>query len=191
MIAAILGTLKAGAAYVPLDPGHARGAAADRPGRHAAAPAAHPARRSCNRLSDCETTVICIDDRSSILEGTTARDRGRRRVACSCGDLAYVIYTSGSTGRPKGVMVEHRAIGNTDPVARSGPDGPPPATVVLQQSALHVRPVALHRSSPRWQSAPGWSWPPPARSTTRTGCWSACTAGRRDDPGGAACPCSG
>ena len=101
MVVGLLAVLKAGGAYLPLDPElpgraprlHARG-------RRAAGPAdATAARRSGS--PDRGDAVICLDDptpRRSPRERRRTRPGGARPD-----DLAYVIYTSGSTGRPKGV----------------------------------------------------------------------------------------
>ncbi|KKD61765.1 hypothetical protein RN22_03865 [Grimontia sp. AD028] len=104
LIIALLGVLKAGAAYVPLDP-------------------SHPVSRnalilddaSCKwtltntalqeALSASETLTVCIDSLPAVDESTTL-------PTVSHEDLAYVIYTSGSTGKPKGVMISHGAAFN-------------------------------------------------------------------------------
>ena len=106
MLAAILGVLKAGAAYVPLDP-------------------AFPADRLTYMLEDSRASLVisqasvraslpqtgsallCLDDWTPA-EGSEANLGGPVRDA----DLAYVIYTSGSTGRPKGVGVTQRGLLN-------------------------------------------------------------------------------
>jgi amino acid adenylation domain-containing protein len=112
MIAAILGTLKAGAAYVPID----RATPAERLRLILAdtgAPLLLVQRSLVNQLPQCGTPVLYIDDH--VPHPGTDEDSGSRppQTGVKSSDLAYVIYTSGSTGRPKSVMVEHRAIGNT------------------------------------------------------------------------------
>ncbi|WP_128430369.1 non-ribosomal peptide synthetase [Streptomyces cyaneus] len=108
MVVGLLGILKSGAGYVPLDP-------------------AYPGDRLAYMLSDSgaellvthrglqkqfpgvEATVVDLDsDWPAIAElpGTAPE------VEVSGDDVAYVIYTSGSTGRPKGVAVEHRSVLN-------------------------------------------------------------------------------
>ena len=110
MIVAILGTLKAGAAYVPLDPT----TPAERLRlvlNDTGARVLLTQRSLADRLPEPGVAVLCLDDPAADLEredGSRPPDSG-----VQSGDLAYVIYTSGSTGRPKGVMVEHRAICNT------------------------------------------------------------------------------
>ncbi|MFK0222889.1 amino acid adenylation domain-containing protein [Streptomyces vinaceus] len=103
-ICALWGILKAGAAYVPVDP-------------------AHPAARVRDVLTSCDAVVTLT--RRHLVAGLTGFVPGTllavddvpvwslssaavKRSAPGPGDLAYVMHTSGSTGRPKGVMVEHR-----------------------------------------------------------------------------------
>lgn len=113
MVAAILGTLKAGAAYVPLDP--------DSPAERlrlvlsdVRAPVLLTQQHFMDRLPAAALQVVCLDglevDRSVRTDERTSNSPGQEPTPS---DLAYVIYTSGSTGQPKGVMVEHRAICNT------------------------------------------------------------------------------
>jgi amino acid adenylation domain-containing protein len=108
MLVALLGVMKAGYAYVPLDPRHptarlrlvlseARVAAliAD----SAAAEALLPADASLVHL---------VEHRLSIAE----RPDHAPDIAVQGNDIAYIIFTSGSTGSPKGVEVRHRAVAN-------------------------------------------------------------------------------
>jgi amino acid adenylation domain-containing protein len=106
LVVAILGVLKAGGAYLPLDP-------------------THPAERIGSILADSRADVVvaagalrpppgapgvrvlALDDREIAREsGQDPAPRG------GPDDLAYVLYTSGSTGSPKGVMVPHRGLAN-------------------------------------------------------------------------------
>ena len=89
-VAGLLGVLKAGAAYLPLDPGH-------------------PAQRQDYMLRDAGVRVVVT---AEVVAGAAARGREPLGLAADERDLAYVIYTSGSTGRPKGVMIEHRSVLN-------------------------------------------------------------------------------
>ncbi|HWM88866.1 MAG TPA: MupA/Atu3671 family FMN-dependent luciferase-like monooxygenase, partial [Kofleriaceae bacterium] len=101
LVVGILGALKAGAAYVPIDPAHP-------PERIAMVMADAGvrvllARRELvDRVPSCEVPVVCVDEWPA---GGTGRP-----PAGSADSLAYVMYTSGSTGRPKGVAVPHRAV---------------------------------------------------------------------------------
>ncbi|WP_158841261.1 non-ribosomal peptide synthetase [Saccharothrix deserti] len=99
LVAAVLGVWKAGAAYVPLDPGW-------------------PGDRLALMLAD-SGAVVLVSDRELPFGGTVLRLADADRfepvpVPCPASgeDLAYVIYTSGSTGTPKGVEVPHRAVVN-------------------------------------------------------------------------------
>jgi amino acid adenylation domain-containing protein len=117
-VATIYGVMKAGAAYVPVDP-------------------EAPVARGAFILNDCSVKVVIVDD--SVADGWMAeaqqlghcpqvirvRDaRGGQGIRAALGsvagsgdargdvvpsgdDLAYILYTSGSTGRPKGVMLTH------------------------------------------------------------------------------------
>nr|UXB94867.1 non ribosomal peptide synthetase [Pseudomonas syringae] len=104
MIAGLLGILKAGAAYVPLDPAYPLERLAYTLGD--SAPVALLSQRSVQgALPVSEVPVISLDD-------------DELQDECDCNpqvpvkpeSLAYVIYTSGSTGLPKGVMIEHRNV---------------------------------------------------------------------------------
>jgi amino acid adenylation domain-containing protein len=108
-VAAVLGILRAGAAYCPVD-------------------IAWPAERVRMLIAECSPRVVLVQPQHGLTLGDTARvttlsvdqpgagEAVRHPLDTARGtnaDLAYVIYTSGSTGRPKGVMVEHRAALNT------------------------------------------------------------------------------
>ncbi|HJX28383.1 MAG TPA: condensation domain-containing protein, partial [Thermoanaerobaculia bacterium] len=104
MIVAVLGILKACAAYVPLDP-------------------AYPRERLAFMIEDARLPVLVTEERLLgslpataaavvLLEGDDPGEAGRPQGplprAGTPDSLAYVIYTSGSTGRPKGAMIHHR-----------------------------------------------------------------------------------
>ena len=108
LIVAMLGILRAGAAYVPINP-------------------RHPAELVDYMLTNAGVNVLVVGADSvgsaSLFRGELVflelelHDDGAPRTAPAMADdaasLAYVIYTSGSTGRPKGSAIEHRAICNT------------------------------------------------------------------------------
>ena len=111
MLAALLGILKAGAGYVPLDPqfpadrlaymaGDAGLAALLTQRRHAA----------CFDLRG--RPVLLLDELAAELAALPDARLGRDADAADPESPAYVIYTSGSTGHPKGVQVPHRAVSN-------------------------------------------------------------------------------
>jgi len=107
-IVALLGVLKAGAAYVPLDPDY-------------------PTERVEFILSDCDARAVIttqalatkcgrhrdravlLDVQRDVIDGQPNSRLTATETALAPNDLCYVIYTSGSTGRPKGVQIEHRS----------------------------------------------------------------------------------
>jgi len=111
MLVALLGVLKAGGAYLPLDP-------------------AYPADRIAYILEDSGARLVlvqaatrellpAVDGVEAVLLDAAEADSVRvappldsQGPAVDPENLAYVIYTSGSTGRPKGVQVPHRAVVN-------------------------------------------------------------------------------
>ena len=108
LVVGLLGVLKSGAAYVPIDPGYP-------PERQAfllqdaQAPILLCQSQLVAELPEHAASVLCLDsdwpeiERHSALAPDIASDPER---------LAYVIYTSGSTGRPKGVEIRHRSVVN-------------------------------------------------------------------------------
>ncbi len=109
LVATLLAVQKAGAAYVPLDPGFP-------PERLAFMLADSGARvlvtdaESAERLEPPASVVsIDLDAEASAIAALSDAPLG---IAVQENDPAYVIYTSGSTGRPKGVVVPHRALIN-------------------------------------------------------------------------------
>jgi non-ribosomal peptide synthetase-like protein len=105
--AAILGILKSGAAYVPIDPEYPADRVAyilEDSGARALVTSADLARRH----EAFEGAVVRVDADRDAIAAEKASRLTREEVGASSQDLCYVIYTSGSTGRPKGVMIEHR-----------------------------------------------------------------------------------
>ena len=109
MVVAMLGTLKAGGAYLPID-------------------LIYPKHRRTYILQDAKSPVIITQ--SKVLEDWPELRENRSRLVCMDSDseaiaqhspenpprlnapnhLVYVLFTSGSTGRPKGVAIEHRSV---------------------------------------------------------------------------------
>ena len=108
MIVALLGILKAGAAYVPMDP--------ELPTERVAfmledsgVVAVLTSDSIKQHLPASQAAIVCIDR----LRDEMARESGEDpKSLVGAENLAYVIYTSGSTGRPKGVQITHRAVVN-------------------------------------------------------------------------------
>ena len=106
-IIAILGCLKAGAAYVPIDATHP-----DDRIRYIIAEADIAVllteQAQASRLAKLFAgRVIALDDAAQSATAPSSRF-SREQTGLLPSDLCYVIYTSGTTGRPKGVMAEHR-----------------------------------------------------------------------------------
>ncbi|MFI5618575.1 amino acid adenylation domain-containing protein [Streptomyces sp. NPDC051567] len=133
MAVGLLGIMKAGAAYLPLD--------ADYP----AARLAHMLQDSGarlvvtqkglrDRLPRTDAVLVTVDEDPELTDADryppTAPD-----VEMSPQDLAYVIYTSGSTGKPKGVLVPHTGIGNLAAVQTEHFDVTPDSRILQFASA--------------------------------------------------------
>jgi amino acid adenylation domain-containing protein/FkbM family methyltransferase len=109
LVVALLAVLKAGAAYLPLDP-------------------SYPQQRLSFMLADAEVPVLLTEKQHWSLPPQTSaqvicldgewpqpaaqQSRSNPEISVSPENLAYVIYTSGSTGKPKAAMNEHHAICN-------------------------------------------------------------------------------
>jgi amino acid adenylation domain-containing protein len=110
VVVAILGVLKAGGVYVPLDPDSP-------PGRlayminDAQATILMTQRHLLKQLPSINASVVCLDEEwERISEQSVGNpDQGPENEVVA-DNLAYVIYTSGSTGEPKGVAVHQRAL---------------------------------------------------------------------------------
>ncbi|TWU40628.1 non-ribosomal peptide synthetase [Novipirellula artificiosorum] len=114
-VLAMLGVLRSGAAFVPID--------ADQPSLAMSQlfaevrPRVVITDRPLQPMTDDNNLHgdhITIDIHTFLSQPQAENDAvSPQRVAVDSADLAYVIFTSGSTGRPKGVMIEHCAIANT------------------------------------------------------------------------------
>src|ERR1051326_341385 len=103
MVVAVLGVLKAGGAYLPVDP-------------------AYPGERVRFMLEDAGASVVLTsgvefkDGNARVVrvdqewQGIAAEPEANLESVTVADNLAYVIYTSGSTGRPKGMMITHRNV---------------------------------------------------------------------------------
>jgi len=108
MIVSLLGVLKAGAAYVPLDPTYPNERLAFML-ENAQVSVLLTQEKFVERLPEHKARVVCLDKDAEVLHHQSI-DNPVGNVTAN--NLAYVIYTSGSTGKPKGVMNTHRGICN-------------------------------------------------------------------------------
>lgn len=110
LVVAILAVLKAGGAYLPLDPGYP----ADRLAymQDDAGLTLLLTHRGANAtLFSANCRQVCVDTDAA---AAAIADQSVQNLDLPSNptDLAYIIYTSGSTGRPKGVMLEHLGLSN-------------------------------------------------------------------------------
>ena len=108
LVPALLAVLRAGAAYVPLDPGFPAERLAFMV-EDAGLKAILTDSRAASVVPASATATLLIDDES---DWPVPADSPVFVVPSNGEEVAYVIYTSGSTGRPKGVAVPHRAVAN-------------------------------------------------------------------------------
>ncbi len=108
MVVALYGILKAGSAYVPIDPEYPAERIAFM-ANDAAAPILLTQAALAEQFAETSARVVAIDIEAA---PESSRPEGPRASKATLDDLAYVIYTSGSTGQPKGAMNTHRAISN-------------------------------------------------------------------------------
>jgi amino acid adenylation domain-containing protein/FkbH-like protein/thioester reductase-like protein len=111
MVVGLLGILKAGAAYVPLDPNYPSERLAHMVD-DAGPSVLLTQERLKDRLPESRAEVIALDSDWHLMASYPAGRLAPSEVPLHPRQLAYVIYTSGSTGKPKGAMNEHRAVMN-------------------------------------------------------------------------------
>jgi len=131
-LASMIGILKAGAVYMPLDP-------------------SHPSTRWLEILNEGNPKMVIVGDELTVEQRWLTRKWNTGQIVTnsrllnddveicelepsSLDDLAYVLFTSGSTGKPKGVMIEHRGMIN-NMLAKEEPLGLDANTVVAQTAS--------------------------------------------------------
>ncbi|MFE0605852.1 amino acid adenylation domain-containing protein [Streptomyces sp. NPDC058892] len=111
LVAGLLGILKSGAGYVPMDPqylaGRAQTVLSEARPRFAVTDTA-----TAQELPRHEMTVVNVDHRACWEAPAGAPDNTGRLAPLRPDNLAYVMYTSGSTGKPKGASITHRSLVN-------------------------------------------------------------------------------
>ncbi|MGB7925138.1 MAG: MupA/Atu3671 family FMN-dependent luciferase-like monooxygenase, partial [Pyrinomonadaceae bacterium] len=115
MVVGLLGILKAGGGYVPLDAQYpvARLRMMVEDAGVRVVLTDHETAEVARNVGGDGIEVVNVDERAGEIEraeGTSSKEVGS--VEVGSGNVAYVIYTSGSTGKPKGVMVTHRNVAN-------------------------------------------------------------------------------
>ncbi|HYW74158.1 MAG TPA: amino acid adenylation domain-containing protein, partial [Pyrinomonadaceae bacterium] len=108
MLVGLLGVLKAGGAYLPLDPDHPQTRLAFQIAE-GPCPILLTEEKLLSRMSDFTGETVCLDRDQHRLEDESSENPD---PVNSLSDLAYVIFTSGSTGVPKGVEITHRSLAN-------------------------------------------------------------------------------
>uniref|UniRef100_UPI0037422043 amino acid adenylation domain-containing protein n=1 Tax=Chryseobacterium nematophagum TaxID=2305228 RepID=UPI0037422043 len=116
----ILGVLKSGGAYVPMDPGYPM----DRIeyilgdtnarvviGEESTKNRLYDYKELIDREESSSLNIISLNA-LNIVDSLSTCSTDNPLPSVSSSDLAYVIYTSGTTGKPKGVMIEHRSVVN-------------------------------------------------------------------------------
>ncbi len=117
MVAALLGVVKSGAAYIPLDPVYPKGRI-ENILEDARPVAVITLSALLDNLPEIAAHVLCLDREEDLPE---RNETFIPSAPASQQNLAYVIFTSGSTGRPKGVQIGHRALLNFFEAMREEP----------------------------------------------------------------------
>jgi amino acid adenylation domain-containing protein len=146
MVVGLLGILKAGAAYVPMDPLYPR----ERLGfmiRDSGAELLLTQKRFVDDFQSQTVPIIALDETWPAVTAFPDIDCPWRTVP---ENLAYVLYTSGTTGEPKGIEISHRALVNHS-TAMARHYGLQPTDRVLQFASISFD-VAAEECFPTWRA---------------------------------------
>ncbi len=102
----ILGVLKTGAAYIPIDPEYPNGRI------KTIISGSGMDHLICDNRREPDQLEVALIDTNVVIPELHAYSDKSLAIDLSSDDLAYIIYTSGSTGKPKGVMIEHSSLLN-------------------------------------------------------------------------------
>lgn len=105
LLIGLLGILKAGAAYVPLDPTYPRERLSFMLS-DAQVPVLLTQQPLVEKLPEHKARIVCLDTDWQVI---SQENQENPTSEVKPTNLAYVLYTSGSTGKPKGVAIEHRS----------------------------------------------------------------------------------
>ncbi len=108
LVIGLLGILKAGGSYVPLDPAYPQERLAYMI-EDSQIPVLLTQQNLLEGLPECKANVVCLD---TDWETITKQSEENPDSGVTAENLAYTLYTSGSTGKPKGVQIAHRAVVN-------------------------------------------------------------------------------
>ena len=108
MVVGLLGVLKAGGAYLPLEPAYPKARLAFLI-KDANVPVVLTQTTLVNYLPSSDVQVLTLDDDNELIERESTENL---EAFATAEDSAYVIYTSGSTGEPKGVEIKHSSLMN-------------------------------------------------------------------------------
>lgn len=110
LVVGIMGILKSGGAFVPLDPDYPKDRLTMMLG-DTKTEIILTQTRVADRLPCATQNIVMVDD-GDLFSSYPSTNPRRDVLGLTQDNLAYVIYTSGSTGTPKGVMVEHKSVCN-------------------------------------------------------------------------------
>ncbi len=108
LVTGLLGILKAGGSYLPLDPAYPQERLAYMI-EDSQIPVLLTQQHLLEGLPECKADVVCLD---TDWETITKQSEENPKTGVTAENLAYTLYTSGSTGKPKGVQIAHRAVVN-------------------------------------------------------------------------------